>query len=806
MPLRTFMAAIGLLLTLNTVQAAEARFIFDLEAQDLKSTLKNIATQTNVQLRYADELLLGKTAPALHGRYTLRQALEQLLNGTELSYKVNPPGVVTIQRRANATHTPNQNDDSFQLPAVKVTAHQILDYQELAEKNRTGSYTGLTPIETPATVDLITREEIEEKGLRNLIEVYNSAPGVTAGNLPGEPGVTSMRGFSRATGYLIDGVRAVDPLLVSRNYDTYNFEQVEILKGPASVIHGNGALVGAINIVTKKPRLGESHVDGLLSYGSFDTLRGGASLNQPIGEKAAVQTSLSYAGSNGYIDDTDSRKIGLTSGILFEPTDQLSLSASLDYFQDRFSTPYQATPLISQAAARNPSGLVSSPGDLIIDQAIRDQNYNVSDGLMKSKALWLRTHAAYNLTEEWMLRNEFSIFYADRFWANSEDFSFNIGTGLLDRSTTKITHDHRFWSERLMTAYDGQIGQYRNRFSAGLEYIQTDLDSKRRFGTTTSVDPFDPDRGAFPSDTAMNFGTRQDFKSKVGTGAVFLEDAFNVTPEWLLTGALRYEMIDLDRRIDDKVSDATTRFGNDFNSFSWRIGTVYDFTPKTALFAQYSKATIPVTTLLLSNTSRAGFDLSTGYSIETGVKSSFWDDQVIVTASIYQIKQDDILTRDPNNPRLTIQGGSQRTRGAELDIAVALTNRWEVGANGTIMKPEFTDLTDGAGDDLSGNRPQNVPKRMFNLFTSYRMRAIPLTIGGNLRNVGDFYTNNANTIKVDGYTLLDAYVSYNLLGGNLMLRGRNLTDELYADWSGYSATQVYLGAPRSFDLTYRIAF
>lgn len=165
-----------------------------------------------------------------------------------------------------------------------------------------------------------------------------------------------------------------------------------------------------------------------------------------------------------------------------------------------------------------------------------------------------------------------------------------------------------------------------------------------------------------------------------------------------------------------------------------------------------------------------------------------------------------ILTRDPDDPRLTVQGGNQRTRGAELDIALALTERWRISANGAILKPEFTDLTDDAGDDLSGKRPINVASHTFNLFTSYRLKTIPLTIGGSLRKVGSFYTDNANTIEVDGYTLLNAYIAYDLFGGRLMLRGRNLTDEFYASWSGYSPTQLYLGAPRNVDLAYSIAF
>ncbi|MDN5871146.1 MAG: TonB-dependent siderophore receptor [Nitrococcus sp.] len=716
-----------------------------------------------------------------------------------------------IERRASeprgpAANKPAPTGDAVKLPALTVTASPQRRYPELIEPNRTGSYLGLTPFETPATVDVITREEIEKRGLRDLVEVFNSAPGVITSTNPGEFGAASMRGFAGASAYLLDGVRVVAAQQLLRNFDSYNFQRVEILKGPASVLHGNGALAGAINIVTRKPRLGANHFDALLSYGSFNSYRVGASFNQPIAKNAAVQASLSHAESDGYVDDTHSRKTGLTTGVLFEPTDRLSLSANFYYFKDNYSTAYWGTPLIPRSLARNPTSIVSAPGDLVVDEAIRDQNYNVTDGVTEAETSWFRTNAAYKLTDEWTLRNQFSIIDSDRLWDEAYFYTFNRGTGLIDRGTSVITYDHRFLSERFMTVYDGQIGEFRNRFAAGFEYTKTDFGSKRWFGTTTSVDPFNPDRGILLSDDPNNFGSRQLYKSKVDTRAVFLEEAFNLTPGWLLVGGLRYASIGLDRQIDDQVSGTTTRFGQDYESLSWRIGTVYDIFPTTALFAQYSNATRPVSSLLLSSLSSASFDLSTGYTIEVGVKSSFWDNRVTATASVYQIELNDILTRDPNNPRLTVQGGSQRTRGAELAITVALTDRWEISANGAILKAEFTELTDAAGHDLSGNRPPNVPNHTLNLFTSYRTPTIPLTIGGNLRYVGGFYTDTANTIEADAWTLLGAYVAYDLFGGTLTLRGRNLTDELYAYWSSYGDTQLFLGAPRNFTLTYRIDF
>ncbi|GLK68211.1 TonB-dependent receptor [Hansschlegelia plantiphila] len=671
----------------------------------------------------------------------------------------------------------------------------------LERKTEAASRLGLSVKETPATIDVITQDEMQTEGLRSLIEVYNSAPGVVAGNLPGEPGVTAMRGFSRgAVGYSIDGFRAIDPLIASRNYDSYSFDRIEILKGPASVVSGSGALAGTINIVTRKPEIGVAKADGLISYGSFDSVRAGASFNAPISPNAAANASVLFSRSNGYVNDTDSRNAQVTTGFTIEPTDRLKISAAIDYFEDHYGTPYQGTPLIAREDARNPTGVVSA-GDLVLDKSIWKKNYNVSDGVMKSDALWARTTAEFKLTDAWTLRNAFGVYNANRTWANSEDFTYNATTKKLDRTSTFISHDHQSWSNRASADFDGDVAGRRNRFSAGVEYLWTDFGSKRRFGSVDSVDPFNPVRGTF-SDTSGSKG--QNFDSTVKNTSLFVEDAINITPEWIVVGGLRHDWIDLDRTINDLNAGTTTRFGNDYSATSWRLGAVYDVAPGISLFGQYTTAISPASSLLLINEIRSKLDLTKGRSIEAGVKTSLFDGRLTATASVYEIEQKDIILTDAGG--VTAQGGTQRSRGLEFDVSAVITEQWRVSANASFVKAEFVELLEN-GLSRKGNRPLNVPAQTFNLWTTYRLASVPLTFGAGLRHVGDFYTDNANTKRVKGRTLLDASIAYDVpAGGTITLRGRNLTNKFYAEWSGYSSTQVYVGAPRSFDLTYSVKF
>lgn len=661
----------------------------------------------------------------------------------------------------------------------------------------------LAPEESPTTVNVRTQAEMQRRGLRTVTEATRTLPGVTAGNIPGSPASLAMRGFAGSNvGYLFDGMRATDSALLARDFDTFNFERIEILKGPSSVLHGEGGLAGTVNFVTKKPSLEGNSADGLVSYGSFDTLRAGIGGNRVLSDRVAVRADLSHSRSDGFIDDNDSRTTQLTTGILFEATDRLSLSASYDYFRDNYAASYYGAPLVPRSVARDPSDVADAPGDMVIDAAERHTNYNPRNALMESDSHWLRTRAAYTINDAWEVINELSYYTADRRWVETDSYTYNDATGLLDRFTGRIDHHQDFVSERAYTHFDGDLLGLRNRFTVGGEYKHSRFRTPRRFGTGTSVAVHDPDRGNVPRDSAANFGTRVDYDSQVDSAGVFAENALNLTDDFIAVAGVRYEHIDLDRRIDDRNADTTAKFGRSFDPVSWRLGAVYELTDNDQLYAQFNHAVSPVSNFLLSSTANAAFDLSEGDSIEIGLRSGFWDDRATLTTSLYQIKQDNILTRDMNNPQQTVQGGSLQSRGVEVDLGVDVTARWRVDANLAVLDAEYSTLVDGNGQNLSGNTPINVPERVANLATYYTLARLPFTLGADVQHAGDFYTDQANTIRVDGHTVFGASVSTPAAGGTLTLRGRNLSNELYGEWSGYSSSQIYIGAPRSVELAW----
>lgn len=124
----------------------------------------------------------------------------------------------------------------------------------------------------------------------------------------------------------------------------------------------------------------------------------------------------------------------------------------------------------------------------------------------------------------------------------------------------------------------------------------------------------------------------------------------------------------------------------------------------------------------------------------------------------------------------------------------------------SVVDAQYEDLVEAGGADRSGNHPVNVPRTTANAALFYRFQPVPVTIGAYVKHSSGFYTDTANTYFVEGYTTLDASISYEMKNATLTLRGRNLTDRFYGEYSGYSSTQIYIGAPRSADLSLSFKF
>ncbi|WP_375285869.1 TonB-dependent receptor [Sphingomonas sp.] len=700
--------------------------------------------------------------------------------------------------------------------AQEVTVIGQRDPLRLDTATDAGSRLPVTVRETPASVEVLTQTELQLRGLRTAREAFNDVVGAIAGNVPGNPAVVSLRGFSGNTvSILQDGVRISTSTVVQRDTNSWHYDRIEVLKGPASVMYGEGALAGVINKVTRKPVLGERHLDGLVSAGSFDTVFAGAGVNLPVSATIAVRADASYQRSDSLYDVENNATFsaGLTASALFRPSADLSLLLAVEHFEDRYEATYQGLPLIPAAFARDPSDAVESAAGLVADKALRRKNYNPQGGYSGADETTLRSRLDWRMGGGWTFALDLTGYTADRAFVLTDGQTFvapdaTFPNGSFRQSFQDFRHDHRFWNARGTIGSDTRIGGLRNRFSLGVEHNHTQFETLRQqTGTLPPVDALDP--APFPVPDGPFTALDVTFRSKLNQTSVFAEDALNLTPKWLLVAGARWDHIDLDRATVSNATGAVDRNAPTSDPVSWRAGTTFDVSPGLTLYAQYTTAVSPVSSILLASIANTRFRLTSGRAYEAGFKASGAGGRFSITGALYRIEQKDILTRDPANPSLSVQGGRQSSQGAELSAVVAPVRALRLSGGVSYTDARYDELGENIGGvrvDRAGNRPINVPSTTVNASALYAIGEA-VTLGGFLRHASSFYTDTANTIRVAGHTVLDASLGWRFVPeATLTLRGRNLTDAFYGEYSGYPSTNIYIGAPRSFEISLATRF
>lgn len=700
-----------------------------------------------------------------------------------------------------------------QLPAIQVQGSRDSGTLKLDESSGTASRLGLSVRETPASVEVITQDVMQERGARTFSEALRGASGVTGGGPPSSPTTLSTRGFTALT-YLYDGMRFSGAGITNRVQDTWNYDRIEILKGPASVLHGEGAIGGVINFITKRPDRNNPGTEALISYGSGGSYRAAVGKGGALGESGAYRFDFSHNDSKVRTIANNGEKIDhFTSGLSFDLTSVVKLDLSFDYLRDDNQV-YYGTPLIPGALATQPTSVVSTPDGRVIDRRLTGLNYNVLDQDNSSEAISMRARVTAKITPDWTVRNELSLTTADRTFLSSESATF-LAPNLITRDQTLITHDQKAIFNRLDASHTGSIGGLQNRFVIGGEISKSDFDSQRRFSngsaatnTALRVNAFNPNVGFYNFDPALTTGAgnRTDVTSDTRVASLFVEDALKLTDAFTLVGGLRHDRISVDRTIRDLNANTFSSFGTSYSANALRLGAVYDLSKQSTVYAQYTNAAAPVSSLFLLSAANATFPLSRGKQAEVGFKQSSEDKRFEWTAALYQIELGNVLSRDPNNAAVTINNGQQSSRGVELSAAWRPTRQLTLAGNVAALRAQFDTLVEAGNVSRVGNVPTNVPERVINLFASYRLADLPMEFGGGINRTGAMFTDTANTVRINGYTTADAWVSYRMRPALLTLRVRNLTDKLYANYAGRSTSQVLLAPGRTVEVVAKFDF
>jgi iron complex outermembrane recepter protein len=692
---------------------------------------------------------------------------------------------------------------------------------------------GLTPRETPATVEVIDQQTLRDRGIRTTTESAEAMVGVIGADPPGAPATFSMRGFSGdQLNTLYNGIRVGPSNMTGRPMDSSSLDRVEVLKGPASLLSGEGATGGAINYVTKTPHSGTIVNDAHTSFDSFNGYRGDyGSGGSTLISGLDYRFDIGHSNNVSFIDDASSKLTNVSGQLNYRITNNLKIWGAVEYKQDKDRF-YWGTPLVPANAPGivptsgivsglwtqyYPAGHTGQLNPVTIDARTLSTNYNVLDNKNDAHELWLRSGVQWDITNSVQVRSQVYSYTAQRHWFNNEINAFNDTPaagpqGEVYRERLSVDHDQKLWGNISDLTLNSDLAGMDNRFVATVAASSLQFNSVQDDAfTNDTVSLVDPNRGLY------GFQQTKPFFTHVDNVALAFEDRLKITPTVALIGGIRFETIELSRTafdVDGNLRGADGYpFTKTFTPVTGRIGYTWEAVSGLTFYSQYATAADPTVANIFNLRPTQPQLLTTSRTYETGIKHLFWNNKAEWTLSVFDIERKNVYV--PESGQLFNVAGKVASRGIELAGAVNPWSGLKLWGNVTFLHTRFVDFdyVDGNGvfQSYSGNTPSNVPTFVGNAGASYRFAtAWPLELGVSLRHVGDRFNFQDNLVVMNAYTVADAYAFVDIPKSvfssveqtRLTFRVRNLTDKRYAIWGdpGYT-DQIILGAPRSYEVS-----
>ena len=641
--------------------------------------------------------------------------------------------------------TPTQNETTEQLPTVVIEGEAYKTREQVgfkADKTRVGK-TAQDPKDIPQAVTVVTQQLMHEKNATTLREALRNVAGVTFN--AGEGGRIgdniTLRGYSAVSDLYLDNMRDV----AQYNRDTFNLEQVDVLKGSSSMLFGRGSTGGVINQGSKTAKpiaMHEVNVTG----GSHDYRRVTADLNTPITDNVAFRLNFMNLDTKSFRDGVDQKSTGVA------PT--LSIGAGTEnewnlsyYYLNTDNTPDYGIPYFQNKP-------LNVPIERFYGMANADYEKNktgiatASYQRMFSNGATLKTtlrHAEYD-------RDLHAT--APRLRAGTTAITDST---IINRQRQSRGANEKTFGLQSDFNHTFDIGSTRHELIAGVEVMNEK--ANRWNNTSTIANPATAVAGndinpLLPANFKDSFTPVFQGSYKGNTYSAYVQDVMQFAPKWKLMAGLRY-----DRMSADYTNNQYVTYNRTDKEFSSRFGLIYTPSEAGMVYAAYSTGFNPSAELYQLDPRGTNTPPEKTRNIELGTKWNVLDNRLSLRASISRSEKTNERNTDLETPDVYLLSGKRHTDAFELEANGRLTDKWDLYATYAHMRAK---IDQGVGTSAAnvGHTPANTPRNTFSIWTTYKV--IPdLKLGLGLEGVGSRFTGDDNQTKIDGYKRVDAMVEYN---------------------------------------------
>lgn len=766
---------------------------YSIPAGSLATAINAFAKASGVVVSFSSEDSAGLHSEGLQGSFEPEQGLAQLLQGTGLQAQQAAENHYLLARPSSGA--------ALELGATTVSSVQLGATTEGTGSYTTGSASTATGLrlsarETPQSVSVVTRQQIEDQNLTNVTQVLEQTPGVVVDSM-GPAGSDAnhiyVRGFE-VNSIQVDGINrptsfgAKDDLADMATYD-----RVEVVRGATGLMSGTGDPGATVNLIRKKPTF-ETQRKLTLQAGSWDSYRTELDVSGKLSESGHVRGRLvaSTTDNKSHVDRQSLEQQVGYGVVEWDLTDSTLLTVGAEYQE-----------MDNQGAGNHGFPMFNTDGSHF--RPSRSFNSAADWSYHKRRTKTLFTTLEQQLDDGWQLklsaehnRRSFDDAFATAAegTVNPDGSGINTWTGRWAGAPRQTSFDLSANGPFELLSREHQLYVGASHYRSYYRNDGFDL------WTRQSIDDINNWDGSLPIPASIYAKTTKDALDETQDGLVASVRWSLADDLSLITGA---RVIDWQRdeshyRYSTGETQRTSR--SETGVVTPYLGLVYDIDDNWSAYASYTTIFKPQ-----SNKTAAGsyLDPLEGVNYELGLKSEFWDKRLTGAISVFEVHQDNLAVPDglppgPNGEQTYRSESGTKTRGFEMEMAGEIMPGWQASASYTYAE---------ARDADDKRLLTEVPRDTFKLFTSYRLQSLPqLKVGGGMRWQGaESYRNsgpNKETFYQDAYSIVDLMAQYAFTPQtSVSLNLNNALDKTYYTAIG---ARGWYGTPRSATATLVYAF
>jgi iron complex outermembrane recepter protein len=673
--------------------------------------------------------------------------------------------------------------------AIRIVVTGDRETYRVAESS-VGTRTDADIRDIPQSIQVIPQQVLEDQGVQEVGDALRNVSGVVQAERASTPlpGISALiRGFE-SNNVLRNGLRDTNSRFATVED---NIERLEILKGPASVLFGQGNLGGTINIVTEVP-LDEPMYALEYTAGQFGQHRFAVDFSGPFdtGDPLGFRFNASYELSQSFRDGEKTELLFVAPTVQLIATDNTDLLVDLEYIKFQSSGTAPELPALGTV-------LDSPEGEI-------DRNVNLGEpSLTEGEDTFIRLgyRFEHRFSDDWKLRNEF--LFSNRQSENvgvtpveNDDTDVGLVPGLPQVARFLTINPGEQTSVTFNTNITGRVntGRIEHQLLAGVEFLSDTSSDKIIFNTLSPIDIFNPE---FQPENNTPLTVFQNGVYQTLATGIYIQDLINVTDNLIVLIGGRF---DIAVQENEDFKDEELTFERTDQAFSPRFGVVYQPNDRLAIYGSYAESFLAVNGRATDQGENneliflEPFEPERGTQYEIGIKADLTDN-LAATLALYELRRTNVVAQGSNSPLTQFQIGEQRSRGIEIDIAGEILPGWQVIANYAYTDAEVT-----KDERITlGSRIPNVPQHSASLWTSYEIQSGDLQGLG--FGIGVFYQSNRpvnlpNAFELPGFLRTDASLFYRRDQFQATLSVQNLFDIDYFA-AGRDFVRVIPGQPFS---------